>query len=225
MYRNLVLSSFVCKQDLAVLIKSLQCWERETSALLFENNNRMNVEAEERMQDRVWFSSLKGFEFEGSLLCTGTKVESWTRSGLGHVGFFCVHAYRNGSIVSVGPKQPFTGYPFQSPGILTLLHAEACKKVACAHAQQEAKDSLLRERFLWRHISVVEQWFLQYKDMLGRYKFLVLKRSSRIGKATFVRTIAPNCLQTLQLNSIGDNALDLRGFRGEHHGAIIFHEI
>ena len=205
---------------------------------------------------RVWLPSLKELELDGSLPhCTGTKGGTRSRFGSGFAGFFYVQVSKNGSVFTGGSKQPFTGYPVQTPWVLTLLQGEkisfqlarelvlkcvsgatralaeirvteeARKQVGIARAQEEAQRNLLRERRPWRRIPLVEEWRSQYEELLDRYKFLVLEGPSALGKTVFARTLAPHGLETLELNCAGDTALDLRSFCSEVYGAILFDEI
>ena len=105
------------------------------------------------------------------------------------------------------------------------LAEEAGQQAAIARAQDEARKGLQRRRRPWRRIPLVEKWLEQYEELQERYRFLVPEGPSAVGKTVYARTLAPRGRETLELNCAGNTALDLRSFRREEHGAILFDEV
>ena len=187
--------------------------------------------------------------------CVTGMSASRSRSTSGNAGLFYVQAPKRGSIFTHGSKQPFTGYPVSATWILNMLQGgkitplvakdlvlrtvsgatralaeirlaeEAGQQAAIMRAQDEARRGLQRTRKPWRRIPLVEKWLEQYEELHDRYRFLVLEGPSSVGKTVYARTLAPRSRETLELNCAGNTALDLRSFRREEHGAILFDEI
>jgi hypothetical protein len=180
---------------------------------------------------------------------------SRSRYTAGWAGFFYVKVPKKGLVLSGGSKDPFTGYPVQVNWVLTLVQAgkvsitdarklvtrcvsgasralaelalveQAAEKEATDRARLKALECLARSRQTWRVVPPVNLWRAQYETVRDRYKFLVLEGPSGVGKTVFARTLVEEGKEVFELNCAGSCNFDLRQFRYQKHGLILFDEI
>jgi hypothetical protein len=89
----------------------------------------------------------------------------------------------------------------------------------------KALTCLAHSRQTWRMVPPVILWRAQYETIKDRYKFLVLEGPSGVGKTVFARTLVEEGKEVFELNCAGGCNFDLRQFRYQKHGLILFDEI
>ena len=91
----------------------------------------------------------------------------------------------------------------------------------------EATLATLTRPFRVEVVAALQPWSVQYGSDQLRYKFLLLRGGSRTGKSTLAKSLGqlfgwrPPYVQTVQ----GAPAPDLKDFRREEHGFILFDNV
>jgi len=170
-------------------------------------------------------------------------------------GAFYVSADKIGQLWSHSTKLPFRDYLVQGQWIMNLVQAQklsvsvakeyilrSCHNVvrfmrdlesvqqqeqtiAVQAAKMEARLALRCVARPFLSLPPVNEWAEQYDVIAYRYKFLLLEGPSMMAKTAFAEHLVPRHRAFLEVNCAAGTEPDMRGFRYNEHGLILFDEI
>ena len=169
--------------------------------------------------------------------------------------FFYVAVQKKGYVNGYATHEAFRDYSVQVQWILNLYQAEKltadhakrllinipgraqhavaevefCEQArvrnSVADMRKEAERVLTAALRPFRTFPLIEEWRLQYSQVLHRYKFLILEGPSRTGKTQLARSLCPVSQRVFEVNCAADSEPPLQGFDPIQFGLILLDEI